>query len=121
MRERERERERWEKNHTLIRFFLPQGPLFFVIIRLFWDVWQWLLIFSLFMISFQLGIFALARRVCGQILIYLLFFFITKFYCESKIDDNRITNDSFIVNATQRFIVLYPSFYFYLFNVLLFF
>jgi len=38
------------------------GPLFFVIIRLFRDVWQWLFIFLLFSLSFQAGIFALTRQ-----------------------------------------------------------
>eukprot|EP00026_Physarum_polycephalum_P002417 Phypoly_transcript_02423.p1 GENE.Phypoly_transcript_02423~~Phypoly_transcript_02423.p1 ORF type:complete len:677 (+),score=49.57 Phypoly_transcript_02423:663-2693(+) len=39
------------------------GPLFFVIIRLLNDVGQWLFIFLLFMISFQVGIFAFTRQV----------------------------------------------------------
>jgi len=39
------------------------GPLFYVIIRLFKDVGQWLFVFLLFMISFQAGIFAFTRQV----------------------------------------------------------
>jgi hypothetical protein len=38
------------------------GPLFFVIVRLFNDVWQWLIIFFVFMLSFQLGFIALTRQ-----------------------------------------------------------
>jgi hypothetical protein len=38
------------------------GPLFFVIIRLFNDVLQWSFIFMVFLISFQIGIFALTRQ-----------------------------------------------------------
>jgi len=38
------------------------GPLFFVIMRLFNDVGQWLFIFALFGMSFQLAFFALTRQ-----------------------------------------------------------
>jgi hypothetical protein len=38
------------------------GPLFFVIIRLFKDVAQWLFIFLLFVIGFQVGIFVFTRQ-----------------------------------------------------------
>jgi len=47
---------------NVFAFSKSLGPLFFVIIRLFNDVWQWLFIFLLFMISFQAGIFAFTRQ-----------------------------------------------------------
>lgn len=49
---------------NVFAFSKSLGPLFFVIIRLFNDVWQWLFIFFLFAASFQLGIFALTRQSC---------------------------------------------------------
>jgi len=42
------------------------GPLCFVIVRLFRDVLRWSFIFSVFMISFQIGIFALTQQAGGN-------------------------------------------------------
>jgi len=47
---------------NVFAFSKSLGPLFFVIIRLFNDVMQWLFIFLLFMLSFQAGIFAFTRQ-----------------------------------------------------------
>lgn len=47
---------------NVFAFFKTLGSLFFVITRLFTDVWRWFFIFGLFMFSFQAGIFALTTQ-----------------------------------------------------------
>jgi len=49
----------WLRLANVFAFSKSLGPLFFVILRLFRDVWQWLFLFFLFAVSFQLSFFAL--------------------------------------------------------------